>query len=71
MKNVTSLHDANGKSLKRGDLVTTLTDHVTSKVVELASDLDTGFVRLKPVSYSVGKGVWHAADHVLFLRSGN
>ncbi|MFG0250866.1 MAG: hypothetical protein ACF8OB_18415 [Phycisphaeraceae bacterium JB051] len=71
MKKVTSLQDANGKDLTRGDLVTTLTDHVTSKVVELASDLDTGFVRLKPVSYSVGKGTWHAADHVLFLRKGN
>lgn len=71
MKKVTSLHDANGNAIKRGDLVTTLTDHVTSKIVELASDLDTGFVRLKPVTYSVGKGVWHASDHVLFLRSGS
>jgi hypothetical protein len=71
MKKVASLLDANGKDITRGDLVTTLTDHVTSKIVELASDLDTGFVRLKPVSYSVGKGVWHAADHVLFLRKGN
>ncbi|HAI10966.1 MAG TPA: hypothetical protein DCM28_04635 [Phycisphaerales bacterium] len=71
MKTVTTLNDANGKSLKRGDMVTTLTDQVTSKIVELASDMDTGFVRLKPVSYSVGKGVWHASEHVLFLRSGS
>lgn len=71
MKQVTTLHDANGTDIKRGDLVTTLNDHITSKIVDLSSDLDTGFVRLKPVSYSVGKGVWHAAEHVLFLRSGS
>ena len=69
MEQVSNVNDANGTSVKRGDLVTTLSDHTTSKVVEVASDLDTGFVRLKPVSYSVGKGVWHASDHVLLLRA--
>ena len=69
MEEINNAPDANGTDIKRGDIVTTLNDHTSSRIVDVACDLETYFVRLKPINYSVGKGVWHAAEHVLLLRA--
>ncbi len=72
MKQVKRVCDANGQKVYRGDMVTSLNDHVTSKIMDMCRDieLETEFVRLRPQHQSMGKGIWHAAEHVLRLRAG-
>jgi len=69
MKKVKSASDQNGYDMQVGDLVMTLSDNVTQKVQDICEDLGTRFVRLRPAHQSRGKGIWHAAEHVLRIGS--
>lgn len=64
MRKTSQVLDVDGKPVRKGDTVTTLNDRMNAKVVDMGVDLDTMFVRLRPVHQSVGQGIWHAADQV-------
>ncbi len=59
--------DLNGRSLLRGDTVTTVGGGTTGKVKDIVSDDGALFVEVRPMYQSAGKGVWHAADRLLWL----
>ncbi len=59
--------DLNGRSLLRGDTVTTVGGGTTGKVKDIVSDEGALFVEVRPMYQSAGKGVWHAADRLLWL----
>jgi hypothetical protein len=69
MQKTDSVSDLNGRSLFRGDTVTTISGDMTGKIYDIAADSDTGFVRLRPVHQPYQPGIWHAADQVVHLRS--
>ncbi len=59
--------DLNGRSLLRGDTVTTVGGGTTGKIKDIVSDEGALFVEVRPMYQSAGKGVWHAADRLLWL----
>jgi hypothetical protein len=59
--------DLNGRSLLRGDTVTTVGGGTTGKIKDIVSEEGALFVEVRPIYQSAGKGVWHAADRVLWL----
>jgi len=64
-KKTSKTHDVDGRELRKGDTVATLTDNVTAKVTDIVVETDlTSFVCLRPVHRPFSKGVWHAADQV-------
>lgn len=69
MRKVDQASDFEGQTLQKGDFVTVLHDNVSAKVCDLAVDSGTAFVRLRPSHQPFGRGVWHAAEHVLRTKS--
>ena len=63
--------DLNGRSLLRGDTVTTVDGGTTGKVKDIVSDEGALFVEVRPMYQHAGKGVWHAADRLLWLSRPN
>jgi hypothetical protein len=63
--------DLNGRSLLRGDTVTTVGGGTTGKVKDIVSDEGALFVEIRPMYQHAGKGVWHAADRLLWLSRPN
>lgn len=59
--------DLNGRVLQRGDTVTTVGGSTTGKIKDIASDDGALFVEIRPMHRASGKGVWHAADRLLWL----
>ncbi len=61
--------DLNGRVLQRGDTVTTIGGDTTGKIKDIVHDDGTVFVEVRPLHRSTGKGVWHAADRLLWLAA--
>ena len=70
MQKVESSPDFDGHKLEKGDTVLLLSDNSSAKIADLARDEDQYFVRLRPLHQPYGKGVWHAADRVVFQSAG-
>ncbi|MAG17686.1 MAG: hypothetical protein CMJ21_06410 [Phycisphaerae bacterium] len=64
MRKITQTKDVDGRPLRKGDTVATLSGNVTAKVCDLASDGGITFVSIRPSHQSYGRGIWHAADQV-------
>ena len=71
MVKVEQAPDLNGRDILRGDTVTTVTGDLTGKVKDIAKDDGELFVEVRPVYRAAGKGVWHAADRLLWLSRPN
>ena len=62
--------DVSGRALNKGDTVSTLNGDMTGRISDIAAEDGTIFVRLRPVHQPYGRGVWHAADRVQYVASG-
>jgi hypothetical protein len=60
-------NDYQGRELVKGDTVAVLSDNSSARVADIATDGDQAFVRLRPLHQPYSKGVWHAADQVVWL----
>ncbi len=69
MRQTDDATDLNGRSLQRGDTVTTVGGGTTGKIKDIISDDGALFIEVRPLHRASGKGVWHAADRVLWLSS--
>ena len=70
MRQIDDAPDLNGRSMQRGDTVTTVGGGTTGKIKDIVSDDGAMFVEVRPLHRSVGKGIWHAADRLLWLSAG-
>lgn len=70
MRKVDCTTDVNGQEVHKGDTVTTISGDLTAKVYDIAVDMETAFVRLRPVHQPYQAGIWHAAEQVLRLKAG-
>jgi len=61
--------DLNGRNMNRGDTVTTIGGDTTGKIKDIVSDDGAVFVEIRPLHRATGKGVWHAADRLLWLSA--
>jgi hypothetical protein len=59
--------DLNGRSLLRGDTVTTIGGGTTGKIKDIVDDDGALFVEVRPMYQAAGKGIWHASDRLLWL----
>ena len=65
MRKVNHATDIDGRVVRRGDTVATLTGNLTAKVCDIALETDdTAFVCLRAVHQPFSRGIWHAADQV-------
>jgi len=71
MRKIDDAPDLNGRPLLRGDTVTTVGGGTTGKIKDIVSDGEALFVEVRPMYQSAGKGVWHAADRLLWLSRPN
>ncbi|GAB4108055.1 MAG: hypothetical protein Kow00105_13840 [Phycisphaeraceae bacterium] len=69
MRQVNEATDLNGRPLERGDTVTTICGGTTGRIKDIVTEDGTRFIEIRPLHRSTGKGVWHAADRVLWLSS--
>lgn len=69
MRQIDDATDLNGRALQRGDTVTTVGGSTTGKIKDIVSDDGALFIEVRPLHRASGKGVWHAADRVLWLSS--
>lgn len=69
MRQTDDATDLNGRSLQRGDTVTTVGGGTTGKIKDIINDDGALFIEVRPLHRASGKGVWHAADRVLWLSS--
>lgn len=67
MLKIDDAQDLNGRDLQRGDTVTTVGGGTTGKIKDIVSDDGALFVEIRPLHRASGKGVWHAADRLLWL----
>ena len=67
MKKITCTEDVSGRALHKGDTVTTVNGFLTSRICDIAEEDSEGFVRLRPLHQPYGKGVWHAAERVMWV----
>jgi len=67
MMSDTKANDVAGHDLKVGDTITSLSGDVTGRISDICMDLETTFVRVRPMHMSSGRGIWHASDQVLWL----
>jgi len=56
--------------MEKGDTVVTLNGQMSGRITDLAKDEDAEFVELRPMHQPYGPGVWHAADHVMWMAAG-
>jgi hypothetical protein len=69
MERVSLAYDISGRSLSKGDTVSTVTGALTGRISDIAMEEETTFVCLRPVHQPYGRGVWHAADRVVYVAS--
>ncbi len=69
MRQVNDATDLNGRPLERGDTVTTICGGTTGRIKDIVTEDGTRFIEIRPLHRATGKGVWHAADRVLWLSS--
>lgn len=67
MRKTDSATDYQGREIVKGDTVAILSDNTSARVADIAADGDQSFVRLRPLHQPYGKGIWHAADRVVWL----
>lgn len=67
MRKIDDAPDLNGRPLMRGDTVTTVGGGTTGKIKDIVSDEGALFVEVRPMYQHAGKGIWHAADRLLWL----
>lgn len=70
MTQIPETPDLNGRAMQRGDTVTSIGGDTTGKIKDIVRDDDAVFVEVRPLHRSTGKGVWHAADRLLWLAAG-
>ena len=70
MRKVDKAADFNGRAMGKGDTVSVLSDHMTARICDIALDDGELFVRLKPLHQPYGRGIWLAAEQVLWLAAG-
>lgn len=69
MQKLLETEDFQGRTMEKGDTVTLLSDNSSAKIADIAREGDQHFVCLRPLHQPYGKGVWHAADCVLWSAS--
>lgn len=69
MRKLNSAKDFNERSMHRGDIVTVLSDRTAAKICDIARDDEATFVRICPLHQAYGKGIWHAADQVVWVSA--
>ena len=70
MRKINHTNDMGGRKLGKGDTVMTVSGNVTAKVCDIALETDsTAFVCLRAVHQPFSRGVWHAADQVMWIAS--
>jgi hypothetical protein len=70
MRKITQTSDMGGRKLAKGDTVMVLAGNVTAKVCDIALEYDnTAFVCLRAAHQPFSRGVWHAADQVMWVAS--
>jgi len=69
MQKIVNAKDFAGHRLQKGDTVTTIGDGTSGRICDLAKDDGMQFVQIRPMHQSYGKGVWHAADQVVWTAS--
>lgn len=69
MRQIDDATDLNGRPLQCGDTVTTVGGGTTGKIKNIMNDDGASFIEVRPLHRASGKGVWHAADRVLWLSS--
>ena len=67
MRKIEQAPDLTGRDLLRGDTVTTVGGATTGKIKDIVNDDGALFVEVRPIYRASGKGVWHAADRLLWL----
>lgn len=67
MNLVKELKDVNGYPLAKGDVVRPLSGLDSGRVCKMAVEDDVSFVCVRPMHQTVGPGVWHAADQVVWV----
>lgn len=69
MRKTEQASDYQGRELAKGDTVALLSDNSSARISDIATDGDQEFVCLRPLHQPYGKGVWHAADRVVWLAA--
>ena len=69
MKKLKKTYDVSGRMIQLGDTVTTLSGDLTGKICDICKDVDVSFVRVRPLHQSYGRGVWHAADRMIWMST--
>jgi hypothetical protein len=70
MRKISHTSDMGGRKLHKGDTVMTLADSVTARVCDIAVENDsTAFVCLRAVHQPFSRGIWHAADQVVWVAN--
>jgi hypothetical protein len=69
MERMELAYDLSGRSLSKGDTVRTLNGSMTGRISDIAIEEETLFVCLRPVFQPYGRGVWYAADRVIYVAS--
>lgn len=64
MTEETKVYDVDGRDVKVGDTVATISGGITAKVCAVMLEGEAGFVRLRALHQPFSRGVWHAADRV-------
>ena len=63
--------DISGHNMDKGDTVSTLNGQLTARICDIACDDDEMlFVCLRPIHQPYAKGVWYAADQVMWVSKG-
>ncbi len=60
-------HDVNGRPLQKGDVVRPLATAETGRIAKFAVEDGVPFVSVRPIFQSVGPGVWHATDQLVWV----
>ena len=71
MTKAMTARDVSGNRIEKGDTVATISGSLTAKVCAISAEFDAFFVRLRPLHQPSAKGIWHAADRVLRISTGN
>ncbi|MEX0653629.1 MAG: hypothetical protein WD534_10840 [Phycisphaeraceae bacterium] len=71
MRKIQNARDYSGRTLSRGETVSTLNGYLTARICDIAADDGATFVRLRPLHQPYGPGTWHAADRVVWVAAAS
>jgi hypothetical protein len=69
MRKIAKASDVDGRDLKKGDIVATLSGNLTARICDVAEEGGAVFVCLRAVQHPFSKGVWHPSDQVQRIKS--